>query len=82
MIPVLGKDELCDLQASQPPSGGYLAVGARPRRVFQSPGPIYGPQFGAPDPSRWAPALRAAVAVVLVDAVENGGPPTDRRTWH
>ncbi len=59
-IPVLGKDELCDLQANQPPFGGYLAGGAKPRRVFQSPGPIYEPQFDTPDPSRWAPALRAA----------------------
>lgn len=59
-LPVLGKDELCDLQAKHPPFGGYLAPGVRPRRVFQSPGPIYVPELDALDPCRWAPALRAA----------------------
>lgn len=59
-IPVLAKDELLELQHADPPFGGLLAPGARPRRVFQSPGPLYEPEPDAEDPWRWAPALRAA----------------------
>ena len=59
-VPVLGKDELIDLQATTPPFGGLLAAEATPRRLFQSPGPIYEPDLGGTDPWGWAPALRAA----------------------
>jgi phenylacetate-CoA ligase len=59
-LPVLSKDELIELQAAAPPFGGLLAPGAHPRRLFQSPGPIYEPDHGGPDPWGWAPALRAA----------------------
>lgn len=59
-LPVLGKDELVDLQAAAPPFGGLLAPGARLRRIFQSPGPLYEPELHEPDPWRWAPALTAA----------------------
>ena len=59
-LPVLGKDELIDLQAGAPPFGGLLAPDATPRRLFQSPGPIYEPDLGGADPWGWAPALRAA----------------------
>ncbi|HEV3001962.1 MAG TPA: AMP-binding protein [Solirubrobacteraceae bacterium] len=59
-LPVLTKDELVELQARDPPFGGLLREGARPRRVFQSPGPLYEPEPDAADPWRWAPALRAA----------------------
>jgi phenylacetate-CoA ligase len=59
-IPVLSKDDLIDLQAAAPPFGGLLAPGARVRRVFQSPGPLYEPEPIAPDPWRMAPALVAA----------------------
>jgi phenylacetate-CoA ligase len=59
-IPVLSKDELLDLQHAEPPFGGLLAPGARPRRIFQSPGPLYEPEPDEADPWRWAPALRAA----------------------
>ncbi|MGH2741537.1 MAG: phenylacetate--CoA ligase family protein [Thermoleophilaceae bacterium] len=59
-VPVLGKDELIDLQTTTPPFGGLLASEAAPRRVFQSPGPIYEPDLGGADPWGWAPALRAA----------------------
>jgi phenylacetate-CoA ligase len=59
-IPVVGKDELVELQAAAPPFGGLLAPDARPRRLFQSPGPIYEPDLGGDDPWGWAPALRAA----------------------
>ena len=59
-LPVLGKDELIDLQGEAPPFGGLLAPNAQPRRLFQSPGPIYEPDLGGSDPWGWAPALRAA----------------------
>jgi phenylacetate-CoA ligase len=59
-LPVLGKDELIDLQAKAPPFGGLLAPEAAPRRLFQSPGPIYEPDLGGDDPWGWSPALRAA----------------------
>lgn len=59
-LPVLSKDELLELQRAEPPFGGLLAAGARPRRVFQSPGPLYEPEPDEEDPWRWAPALRAA----------------------
>jgi phenylacetate-CoA ligase len=59
-LPVLSKDQLIDLQAATPPFGGLLAEGAKIRRVFQSPGPLYEPEPAAADPWRVAPALACA----------------------
>src|SRR5437588_779174 len=59
-LPVLSKDDLIDLQAKDPPFGGSLAPGARIRRIFQSPGPIYEPEPDVDDHWRAAPALQAA----------------------
>ncbi len=59
-LPIMSKDELLDVQAAQPPFGGFLAPDARVRRIFQSPGPLYEPELDETDPWRWAPALRAA----------------------
>jgi phenylacetate-coenzyme A ligase PaaK-like adenylate-forming protein len=59
-VPVLGKDDLISLQEQDPPYGGLLAGDAVPRRVYQSPGPLYEPEPDEPDPWRWAPALEAA----------------------
>ena len=59
-LPVLGKDELVDLQAAAPPFGGLLAPGASLRRIFQSPGPLYEPEPHESDPWRWAVALTTA----------------------
>jgi phenylacetate-CoA ligase len=59
-LPVLSKDQLIDLQAAAPPFGGLLAEGAKIRRVFQSPGPLYEPEPAVPDPWRVAPALACA----------------------
>jgi phenylacetate-CoA ligase len=59
-VPVLGKDELLDLQSAAPPFGGLLAAAAPLRRVFQSPGPLYEPELDEPDPWGWAAALQAA----------------------
>jgi phenylacetate-CoA ligase len=59
-LPVLSKDDLVDLQAKEPPFGGYLAPGTAVRRIFQSPGPLYEPEPDTADPWRSAPALEAA----------------------
>jgi phenylacetate-CoA ligase len=59
-LPVLSKDDLIDLQAKDPPFGGYLAPGTRVRRIFQSPGPLYEPEPDVIDHWRAAPALEAA----------------------
>ncbi len=60
-LPVIRKDHLVDIQAAQPPFGGFLACELSAlRRVFQSPGPIYDPEPRQPDYWRWAPALAAA----------------------
>lgn len=59
-LPIVTKDELLDLQRGDPPFGGLLADGVRPRRIFQSPGPLYEPDLGDGDHWRWAAALRAA----------------------
>lgn len=59
-LPVITKDELRELQLADPPFGGLLSDGEHPRRVFQSPGPIYEPEPDEPDPWRFAEALAAA----------------------
>ncbi len=59
-LPLLDKDTLLELQHADPPFGGLLAADAHPRRIFQSPGPLYEPDLGGDDPWRWAPALAAA----------------------
>jgi phenylacetate-CoA ligase len=59
-LPVLSKDDLIDLQAKDPPFGGYLAPGTRIRRIFQSPGPLYEPEPEVDDHWRAAQALEAA----------------------
>ena len=58
-LPIIRKDDLVQLQAQDPPFGGFLACkpGAL-NRIFQSPGPIYDPESQTPDYWRWASALR------------------------
>lgn len=60
-LPVLRKPELMELQAAEPPFGGFADPKALSHgRVFMSPGPIWEPQgFGA-DPWGAARALYAA----------------------
>lgn len=44
-VPVLSKDHMIELQAADPPFGGFLAAPlAEVHRIFQSPGPLYEPQ--------------------------------------
>lgn len=46
-IPVTSKDRLAELQAADPPFGGFLAVPfSRLEHVFFSPGPLYEPSTG------------------------------------
>ena len=60
-LPVIRKDDLADLQAKDPPFGGFLACQpGELKRIFQSPGPIYDPESRVADYWRWAPALHAA----------------------
>lgn len=60
-LPVIRKDDLASIQASDPPFGGYLACQpGELKRVFQSPGPIYDPESRTPDYWRWQEALSAA----------------------
>jgi phenylacetate-CoA ligase len=59
-VPVLTKDDLVAAQHAVPPFGGWVSAGATVRRLFCSPGPLYGPQLAGADPWRWSEALRAA----------------------
>lgn len=52
-LPVQSKDELLASRA-------HLSPSFTPRRIFQSPGPIYEAQPPGADPWRWGEALRAA----------------------
>jgi phenylacetate-CoA ligase len=59
-LPVIRKDNLVELQAADPPFGGFLAC--KPgelKRIFQSPGPIYDPESRMDDYWRWKPAMQA-----------------------
>lgn len=60
-LPVLRKTDLKDLQAAEPPFGGFTPGGPETwGRVFMSPGPIFEPMGLAADPWRGARALFAA----------------------
>jgi len=60
-IPVTSKDRLVELQAANPPFGGFLAVGLDTlQHVFLSPGPLYEPSA---DESAVIDAARDMLAV-------------------
>lgn len=60
-LPVIRKDNLVELQAAEPPFGGFLACApGELKRIFQSPGPIYDPEPCTSDYWRWKTALQAA----------------------
>lgn len=60
-VAITRKDDLIDLQAKDPPFGGFNGVPPdRMRRLYRSPGPLYDPEGDKPDYWRWAPALWAA----------------------
>ena len=54
-IPVTSKSRLAELQAENPPFGGFLTVPVHElKRIFMSPGPIYDPQGREADFWGWA----------------------------
>lgn len=60
-LPVIRKESLAELQAANPPFGGFLAGSPSGlKRIFQSPGPIYDPEARVADYWRWQGALQAA----------------------
>src|SRR5437764_4428532 len=60
-IPIIRKDDLPALQASEPPFGGLVAVDpGRLQRIFASPGPILDPQGEGEDFWRFRIAFAAA----------------------
>ncbi len=60
-LPVIRKDDLADIQAANPPFGGFLACDPGSlKRIFQSPGPIYEPEPRVDDYWRWKSAFLAA----------------------
>jgi phenylacetate-CoA ligase len=61
-IPVTSKDRLVELQAADPPFGGFLAVPpTQLKRIYFSPGPLYDPQGSKEDLTQAAAeALEAA----------------------
>lgn len=59
-LPVIRKDNLVELQAAEPPFGGFLACDpGNLKRIFQSPGPIYDPESRMGDYWRWKSAMQA-----------------------
>ena len=59
-LPVIRKDDLADIQAANPPFGGFLACDiGELKRLYQSPGPIYEPEPRVNDYWRWKSAMRA-----------------------
>jgi len=59
-LPVIRKDNLVELQAADPPFGGFLACDPGDlKRIFQSPGPIYDPESRMDDYWRWKSAMQA-----------------------
>ena len=60
-IPVLRKSDLMELQAANPPFGGFADTSALAgSRVFLSPGPLWEPQGAGADPWASARAFHAA----------------------
>jgi phenylacetate-CoA ligase len=59
-LPVLTKDRVLELQARDPPFADLVASDFHPRRVFQSPGPLYEAEPDGEDHWRWRPALESA----------------------
>lgn len=58
-LPVINREQLVELEASEPPYGGLEDPKAPIERIFTSPGPVYEPHLGSDDPL-WARAYKAA----------------------
>jgi len=58
-LPVISREKLVEIQAEDPPFGGFADNKASIERIFTSPGPVYEPHLGSDDPL-WARAYSAA----------------------
>ena len=58
-LPVISRSGLIELQAQDPPFGGFCDTKADIDRIFTSPGPVYEPHLSPEDPL-WARAYWAA----------------------
>jgi phenylacetate-CoA ligase len=58
-LPVINREQIVELEASDPPYGGLEDPDAPVERIFTSPGPVYEPHLGSDDPL-WARAYQAA----------------------
>ncbi|MBN1636943.1 MAG: AMP-binding protein [Deltaproteobacteria bacterium] len=58
-LPVISREQLIEIEAQDPPFGGFADKKADIERIFTSPGPVYEPHLGSDDPL-WARAYYAA----------------------
>jgi phenylacetate-CoA ligase len=58
-LPIISREELVEIQAADPPFGGFADKDAAIERIFTSPGPVYEPHLDSDDPL-WARAYSAA----------------------
>ncbi len=58
-LPVITREELVEIEAADPPFGGFADEHASIERIFTSPGPVYEPHLNSDDPL-WARAYCAA----------------------
>ncbi|HQI81262.1 MAG TPA: AMP-binding protein, partial [Deltaproteobacteria bacterium] len=58
-LPVINREQLVELETTEPPYGGLEDPKAPVERIFTSPGPVYEPHLGSDDPL-WARAYKAA----------------------
>ena len=58
-LPVISRERLIEMEADDPPFGGFCDSTPEIDRIFTSPGPVYEPHLGEDDPL-WARAYYAA----------------------
>jgi len=58
-LPVISRERIVEIEAEDPPFGGFPDPHAPVERIFTSPGPVYEPHLGSDDPL-WARAYNAA----------------------
>jgi phenylacetate-CoA ligase len=58
-LPIISREELVEIEAADPPFGGFADRDAAIERIFTSPGPVYEPHLVSDDPL-WARAYSAA----------------------
>jgi len=58
-LPVISREKLIEIEAEDPPFGGFCDSNIEIDRIFTSPGPVYEPHLGESDPL-WARAYYAA----------------------